>query len=320
MEPISRRARIVAIAVLPDRAKRRILRVQRQATDAAAALRLKTGRLGPLPSFLIIGFGKCGTTEMYDRLLEHPNIHPALRKEVNFFMGRYVRGVDWYRAHFPMPPRDAGHEPFVVGEASPGYVINPFTPDRIRETIPDVKLVVLLRNPVARAYSHYNHMRRLGAEALNTFEAVLAAEPKRLDGEREKVYSDPYHQAFAWYTRSYVTQGFYADYLPQWLDAFPREQLLIVQSERFFREPTETLRSVTQFLDLPDWRPAEVHAHKAFSYPRMNPDTEARLQQIFAPHNEQLFDLLGIDYGWNEPRSADRRAIHVPGSAAQVAD
>lgn len=294
--------RAIAVKVLPPVAKRRILLHHRQILDAMIEVRIRAGRIGPLPSFLIIGIGKCGTTELYDRLLEHPNIHPSLRKEVNYFMHRHAKSVDWYRAHFAVPSNHENCEPFVVGEASPGYALNPYAPHRIMALVPDIKLIVLLRDPVARAYSHYHHRRRLGMEPLDSFEAALAAEPDRLRGEREGVYSDPNYTGFAWYVYSYVTQGIYADYLPQWLDTFPREQLLVVQSEAFYRNPTTTLQSITRFLNLPEWTPAERHEHKAFAYPPMQSETKARLEEFFAPHNERLYRLLGTDYGWNRNR------------------
>jgi hypothetical protein len=311
-------ARAIAIKVLPSSTKVRMLRHRRQLIDALVALRVRTGRLGPLPSFLIIGFGKCGTTELYDRLLEHPNIHPSLRKEVNYFMYRFDKSTDWYRAHFAAPPAGSSSEQFVVGEASPGYVLNPFAPQRVKDTIPDVKIIVLLRNPVDRAYSHYHHRRRLGGEPLDTFEAALAAEPDRLRGEKERVFADPGYYKFGWYTESYVTQGIYADFLPPWLDLFAKQQLLVVQSEDFFRDTEATLRNITSFIGLPDWAPEPQRQHKQFSYPKMRADTRARLQEIFAPHNERLFELLGADFGWNTPRGASstQPVAAVPATAA----
>jgi hypothetical protein len=309
-------SREIAVRVLPPKAKRRILRHYRQFCDAVVQVRIRTGHVGPLPSFLIIGFGKCGTTELYDRLVEHPNIRSAVRKEVNYFMYRHGEGEDWYRAHFPTPPTNDDHDPFVVGEASPGYVLNPFAPRRIMELVPNVKLIVLLRDPVARAYSHYNHMRRLGAEPLETFEQALEAEPDRLRGERERVYGDPNYRGFAWYVRSYTTQGLYADYLPMWMDTFPREQLLIVQSEEFFRDQAATLQKITRLLELPDWPWARRRGHKAFSYPDMQSETRKHLEEFFAPHNERLYRLLGVDYGWNNQTKPNGSSISSIGATA----
>lgn len=308
-------SRAIAIKVLPVFAKRRMLFYQRRLVDRRVELRMRTGRLGPLPSFLIIGFGKCGTTELYDRLIEHPNIRPSLRKEVNFFMNRYDEGVAWYRAHFPVEHRGHNSDRFVVGEASPGYVINPFAPTRIRDVVPEIKLIVLLRDPVARAYSHFHHLRRIGGEPLPTFEEALSAEPERLWGERERVYADPNYSRFAWYVHSYVTQGIYADFLPPWMEEFSTDQLLVVRSEDFFRDQVSTLRAITRFLELPDWAPRASRQHKAFSYQAMKSETRDQLRQVFAPHNERLFSLLGEDFGWNDERTTQLQVASPLGAA-----
>lgn len=300
-------AKQLADRVLPPNAKKRILRSQRRSLDMLVNYRMRVGRLGPLPSFLIIGYGKCGTTYLFDRLLEHPNVYPSVKKEINYFIFRHAEGVNWYRAHFASAPNGRSDRLVAVGEASPGYVVNPHAPGRIAALIPNVKLIVLVRNPVDRAYSHYRHQRRLGIEPLASFEAALEAETDRLRGERERLFSDPsYVGSFAWYIWSYVAQGIYADHLQWWLDEFPSDQLLVVPSDALYQNPTSTLRNVTRFLELPDWTPRERFRHKSFPYPKMEPATRDRLSEFFAPHNERLFAMLGTDYGWNSgaPRIA----------------
>ena len=292
--------RELAVKVLPPRVKRRILHHRRDVLDAIINYRIRTGQLGPLPSFLIIGFGKCGTTYLYERLQQHPNIYPSLRKEVNYFIFRYDESVDWYRAHFASACGHSGNGLVVTGEASPGYVLNPGAPRRIAELLPEVKLVVLVRDPVERAYSQYQHQRRLGVEDLPTFEAALDAEADRLRGKKERLLSDPdYREEYSWYTRSYRTQGIYADYLEPWLELYRRDQLLIIPSGTLYRDASSTLQAITSFLGLPGWKPEIPERHRSFSYPAMNPDTRARLKEFYAPHNERLFAMLGVNYGWN---------------------
>lgn len=293
-------SRALAVRVLPSPVKRRILHHRRQALNVLIRRRIRSGRLGPPPTFLILGYGKCGTTELYDRLLEHPNVPPSLTKEVNYFIHQYRQGLDWYLAHFASALDRSEEGPIAVGEASPGYVCHPHAPDRIAELVPDVKLIVLLRDPVARAYSHYHHQRRLGYEPLPTFEEAVEAEPDRIRGETERMRDDPTYRGFDWYMYSYLEQGIYANHLPWWLDRFPRENLLILQSESFYRDTAATLRDITAFLGLPDWAPRESKDHKSFHYPRMKPETRARLQEYFAPHNERLYAMLGVDYGWSD--------------------
>src|SRR5687768_13237463 len=109
------------------------------------AWRVETAHLRRLPDFLIIGAQRGGTTSLYRYLTEHPEIDPAVRKEIHFFSRHHEQGLDWYRAHFPR--RD---ESSLVGEASPNYLVHPDVPARVAAALPRVKLIALLRNPVDR--------------------------------------------------------------------------------------------------------------------------------------------------------------------------
>lgn len=291
--------RQLAVQVLPGPAKKKLLRTQRHLYDAVIKYRDIRGDLGPLPTFLVIGGQRCGSTYIYDRLCEHPNVRGALVKEVHYFNlnKRYAKGLNWYLGHFPSSAHPqangANGNLQVTGEAA-GYIFHPEAPARIAEIMPEVKLIALLRNPVNRAYSHYYHMRRLGFETVSTFEEAIDLEEARLQDEKERgVVGSHYHH------HTYLLRGLYADQLPWWFDVFPREQLLIIQSEEFYQSPVSVLKRVAQFLELPEWTPSEYRGHKEFSYPKMSAETQARLEEHFRPHNQRLFDLLGVDYGWN---------------------
>jgi hypothetical protein len=125
------------------------------------------GRSGP--DFLIIGAQKCGTTSLYNYLLRHPNVAPASKRSIRFFdyEPNWARGPVWYRSHFPFTP---GRRPLtgrpLVGESTPAYLFHPLGGERVQKVAPHAQLIVLLRNPVDRAYSHYHHMRRRGREPL----------------------------------------------------------------------------------------------------------------------------------------------------------
>ena len=112
-----------------------------------------------MPDFIIIGAARCGTTNLYRNLTQHPYIVPAFRKEVHFFdhTSNFKNGVAWYRAHFPLllykHYKQVRKQDIVTGEASPYYIFHPHAPKRAFEIVPQVKLIVMLRNPVDRAYS-----------------------------------------------------------------------------------------------------------------------------------------------------------------------
>jgi hypothetical protein len=287
--------RQLAVKLLPAPAKRGLLQARDILVDGCVRLRVRLGHLGPLPGFIVIGGQKCGTTYLYDRLLDHPLVYPCLVKEPHFFHYHYPKGVDWYRAHFYS--RSLERTPgAIAGEAS-GSIFYPHSARRVAETVPDVKLIALLRNPVERAYSHYFHEVRLGFESL-PFEEALACEESRLEGETEKILSNENYYSFNRHHYSYVTKGIYSQQLERWFSYFPREQLLIIKSEDFYHEPPDVLREVTTFLGLSPWTPAQHRGHKAFPYPPMREATRRSLAERFKPHNERLYDLLGRDLGW----------------------
>jgi hypothetical protein len=246
----------------------------------------------PLPGFLILGAQKAGTTALYAYLRWHPGITGPAWKEVSYFDRHYRRGVHWYRGHFPLRPGER-----LVGEASPGYLFHPLAPERVRATVPNARLIALLRDPVDRALSHYHHEVALGREPL-TFEEAIEAEPGRTRGEEERLTREPGYFSHAWWDYTYLARGRYAEQLERWLAVFPREQLLVVASDELAAEPGETYARVLEFLGAP--------AHALGSYPRvyeqryaeMRPDTRRRLAEHFAEPNRRLCELLGRDLGW----------------------
>jgi Sulfotransferase domain len=249
----------------------------------------------PLPDFLILGAQKAGTTALYSYLRWHPGITGPAWKEVSYFDRHYRRGVSWYRGHFAMGARDR-----IVGEASPGYLFHPLAPERVLATVPEAKLIALLRDPVGRALSHYHHEVALGREPLS-FEQAIDAEPERTRGEEERMVLDPLYFSGAWWDYAYLARGRYAEQLERWFAVFPRAQLLVLPSEDLAAEPGQTYARILDFLGAPP--------HQLGSYPRvykqdyseMNPETRRRLAEHFAEPNRRLYELLGRDLGWQAP-------------------
>jgi hypothetical protein len=139
-------------------------------------IRLGSGRLRVLPDFIIIGGQRCGTTALFNLLGQHPCVETSHPKEVHYFDLQYARPLNWYRQHFPtmmsMRARALRGRRVVSGEPSPYYLFHPRVPERLHD-LPGTRLIALLRNPVDRAYSHYQHEVRLGVETL-PFEDAIA--------------------------------------------------------------------------------------------------------------------------------------------------
>lgn len=275
--------------------KRRLLGLRDRLLDAALRARAASGQLGPLPDFIIIGSQKCGTTFLYDELATHADVAPAITKEIHFFDFNYARGEAWYRACFARARGQAQGR--ITGEASPYYIFHPLVAQRIKQVAPQTKLIALLRNPVSRAYSHYQHELRLGFEKL-PFEQALEREPARLRGEAERMQADERYLSFNHAHYGYQTRGIYADQLERWRALFPSEQLLILPSDQLYRDTAATMARVLDFLGLPAWAPSKGFQKKTSRYPQMPAATRERLAELFAPHNRRLEEMLGTRFGW----------------------
>lgn len=247
---------------------------------------------GVAPDFLIIGAMKAGTTSLFLWLRRHPLVATTRPKEIHFFdyEDRYRLGPDWYLAHFPAgrPQRR-----WVAGEATPSYLALPRVPARAAEVAPDAKLVVLLRDPVERARSHWGHQRRLGMET-SAWDDVVAWELSGADMEAAPPSNAPRRRR-----DRYVERGLYAEQLDRWWRHYDRDATLVLHSADLFARPADTLARVQGFLGLPVVPPPQLKPHNVGSYDAMSPATAARLREYYAPHNERLFALLGEDYGWN---------------------
>ncbi len=257
-----------------------------------------------LPSFIIAGAQKAGTTSLFGYLRGHPQCSASLTKEVHYFDRNFFRGETWYRMHFPLganganqsrPPRPHTK----CFESSPYYMFDPRVAERIHQALPQAKIIFLLRNPVSRAYSHYKHSVRRGRETLS-FEDAIAAEPDRLAGEHDRLLNDQTYQSRAHQHHSYLARGLYADQIERWRRYFPDDQRLVVQSERMFKQPAEVFAEVVRFLSFDgDWVPESFgNLYSGRYQDPMSPATRERLNDHFAPHNERLFQLLGTRYDW----------------------
>src|SRR5215208_1619718 len=210
--------------------------------------------IGSLPDFVIIGAQKGGTSFLYYLLTRHPIVEPAARKELHFFdqPELFDNGAEWYRRCFPRLGSKDGQRS-ITGEATPYYLFDPPVAKRMAEIVPNAQLIALLRNPVDRAYSHYQMQVKRGTEP-RTFEEAIEQQ-----------------------NSSYVSRGIYVDQLLRWFEFFGKEQMLILKSEDFFERPVETLKVVLTFLDLPDWQPEpselQQRRHTGTYRQKMDPST-----------------------------------------------
>ncbi|WP_205471506.1 sulfotransferase domain-containing protein [Nocardioides sp. SYSU D00038] len=276
--------------------------------DVARAVRDVAGRATAgqrvLPGLLISGGQRCGTTSLYKALVQQPHLHrPVWRKGVHYFDVDHHRGLDWYRSHFPLH-RTLAHTtarfgaPSLAFESSPYYLFHPLAGPRIAAELPDVRVVVLVRDPVERAFSAWAHERARGFEHLS-FSDALAAEEERLAGEDERLAADPSYSSHAHRHQAYRARGEYAPQLERLAGLLGRERLKVVDSHRFFTEPEPVHADLLAWLGTSAVAPTTFERHNARPRDAMPAGLRRRLEEHFAPYDEQLGAWLGRAPSWH---------------------
>ncbi|WP_329242350.1 sulfotransferase domain-containing protein [Actinoallomurus sp. NBC_01490] len=266
--------------------------------ESGRAVTRTAGRLSAgarmLPDFLLVGTQRGGTTSLFRALAAHPGVaQPNFHKGVHFFDVHYARGLPWYRGHFPLRRGDR-----LAFESAGYYMHHPLAPERIAADLPGVKLLVLLRDPVERAYSAHKHELARGFETEPSFERALALEEERLAGEVERIRSEPHYLSHSHRHHSYLDRGRYADQLEVLYGLFGRDRVHVTFAEDFFAEPEPHYDAVVDFLGLPRWRPDAFERHNARPGSPLPDALRTRLTDHFAPHDERLAALLGEVPPW----------------------
>lgn len=239
--------------------------------------------------FIIIGVQKGGTTALFEYLSDDPAIALPRVKETHFFDDEAVDWTDpdYERYHAQFDPDAKG----LRGEATPIYIYWPHSLERIAAYNPEARLILLLRDPVERAWSHWRMEYARGAETKPFGWCIRQGRTRLLDAEPWG-----YHREF-----SYVERGFYGEQVERLFSVFPRRQVLILTSEALRRDPNATLAGVNAFLGLPPpppVEPREVHVGRDMDY---GGDLEAEdiafLRHIYARDMARLKDLTGIAFG-----------------------
>jgi hypothetical protein len=261
-----------------------------------------------LPDHLILGTMKGGTTQL-DRLLStNPGIQKRLWKESRRLTDRNPNARDW-RAMYELrwrrqrQERRLGHA-IRVGDATPYDLFHPRAPGTALRLVPDARFVVILRDPAYRAWSHHRHAMRHGFETLD-FEAAIAAEAERLEGEEARLADDPSATSGPHQHWSYLARGRYAEQLERWFACFPRDRFLVCFTDDLRTRPGALLTDVERHLGLPatpglKWNP---HSPANAGDGTMPSDaTRSMLRDHFEPFDEKLANLLGIELPWRGPR------------------
>ena len=265
-------------------------------------LRTLTSAIRTNPDFIIVGESKCGTTTLYNRIAFHPQVRSALLKEINYFNWNSHRPTTWYKAHFPIKAsqelsRWITGKSVLSGEATPLYFFHKEAARRIRDSLPNIKIIICFRDPVERALSHYWDIGvRIGNET-RSFECAAEEEIEAIN----KYGANPGRFKNDWNERlyQYLVRGIYAAHLPLWQAVFPVEQIFVLDSYRLKSETTETLNQIYRFLGLDEIGNGTGKSDlNVGSYDPMSPGTRVALREFYEPFNLQLEKLVGRQFSW----------------------
>ncbi|MBR8827301.1 MAG: tetratricopeptide repeat protein [Gomphosphaeria aponina SAG 52.96 = DSM 107014] len=247
------------------------------------------------PDFVIIGCARCGTTSLHNYLGQHPDVLLPHKKEIKFFDEQYNLGKEWYLAHFPSITDSPG---WVSGEASPSYFEYTYVAPRMLTLFPQIKLIVLLRNPVERAVSWYYHQKERGKRN-QTLEESIEWEIKQLERFSEPALFNKRRRS----EPNNLLGSMYIYKLDQWMRIFPREQFLILQSEQLYSNPEQVMEQVYEFLGIAKYKGREYPAYNGRKYSPISKELRNRLTEYLRPHNQKLEKYLGMEFNWEEETS-----------------
>lgn len=242
-----------------------------------------TAGVRALPDFIIIGASRSGTTHFFNTLRHHPQIKTSRIKEVKFFNNdeKYNKGESFYRSYFPL--RTSLKKGDIVGEASPNYLSTPKSADRIKQMLPDAKLIVLLRDPVQRFLSCYFYKQQKEHQKHIKYPTL------------EEMLSD---ENIDQTIKEEVT--FYIDEIKRYEKYYKSGNLLIINSDDYFSSPEVTLQQVCNYLGVDDSYnfPKLKSWNKAMLRTSVSDEVIEKLTKVFAQKNELLYKYINKDLDW----------------------
>ncbi len=259
----------------------------------------------PPPDFVIVGAQRCGTTSLFRALSRHPAMMPNVMdaKGVHYFDTSYHQNAAWYFAHFASRgERDrhavkVGHRA-IVGEASPYYLFHPAGAERMAQTIPHAKIIVLLRDPVKRAISHHLHMVFEGHESVEDIDKALDLESGRLEGIEQRLVEDRSFVSRPHQHYSYMARGHYAAQLERLYAHFDRENVLVMATEKLIGDSESSLSMIQSFIGLEPDPAIELEKRNASTKFEPRPETLKRLADEFTESNKRLSKIIDIEIPW----------------------
>lgn len=219
---------------------------------------------------------------MFRYLAQHPNVATPSQKELHFFDINYDKGLSWYLSQFPLMTQGK-----ICGEASPYYLYHPLVPERVKRLSEDLRLVILLRDPVIRAYSHYHHEVENGRES-RSFREAIEKESGAVEEAEHQLIQGTIEYSWVHQRYSYLARGRYVEQLDRWFQHFPMELFYIETAERFFSKPKEVCQEVFEFLGLQSTPVSTSVKHNPGRYEPMAGEDCRFLCDYYERYNNEL--------------------------------
>jgi hypothetical protein len=270
----------------------------------SSSFRMATQRFRHLPTAVIVGAAKAGTTQLHAHLIKHARCFSGAEKEVRYFTKYSDRSLAWYRSRFPLRASVDRRKGQVI-DSSPSYLPSPPALRRMLAALPAARIIAILRDPTARAFSHYQHHKTRHRES-RSFEGAIAEELQRIPfPPRLGVALDPAAQPM----NGYLARGYYALQLELLLTLYPRESVLILDSADLFDDTNATCQRVFDFLGL---EPHEVQPEKIYNRgyyrEKVDPQVAERLREHYRPYDELLTQVVGKPFRWMASGNVSRAA------------
>lgn len=232
-----------------------------------------TAPLRKLPDFMLLGFPKCGTTSLYNYLIQHKQIHKTKKKEIHFFSYGYSLGLNWYRSHF------SRSKDLLDFDSSVNTVLNPEAAMRIQKHIPNCKFIVMLRDPIEQCYSQYRAIEQTGLETYS-FEESIGQDPIRFRRYTTILKNDfyrPYRQPII---IPYLSFARYDMWLKPFIERFPKNRFLFINLKDLENKPNETLNEIFEFLGIDKQPIVDLQKHNVNEYIQMNQTMKKKLSSL----------------------------------------
>lgn len=268
--------------------------------------RFLTSGFRAFPDFIIIGVGRAGTTALYSYLIQHPKITPAFTTnnedvaDLHFFEYMISDNPRWYKSHFPILFSKSQQDHSITGEFTSTYMYHPDVAQRIFQLLPKIKIIIILRNPIDKAYATYQQQFRFG-EITTTFEETINAEFRRMRLNRDFSKFNTGNRDFEnSVVHNIIRHGIYVNYLKNWFKIFDKNQILILNSDDLKNSTQETLNQIFDFLNISNFKIPDITPVNVGKYPPINKNTRKKLIDFFRPHNQKLNELLSTKLNWDE--------------------